>query len=148
MKTVKEVLARYPSCSKSSFYQKIRRHLDKELQGHISKDKNGDMLLDDFAVDFLKPARIKNAELLDAASKNDKAKISDLKLQIIELENEKDDLSDRLLQSFNDSYEKCKSLQEEIDFLKSENEKLKSQLAEFENAKSKNPFERFIKSKN
>jgi len=51
--------------SLSDCLQKISRHKDKELKGHIRDIKGKSIYLDDFAVDFLKPQKIREKEMKD-----------------------------------------------------------------------------------
>ena len=43
--------------SHQAVYSAIRRH-DRELKDHITKNSNGVKLLDNYAVDFLKPRKV------------------------------------------------------------------------------------------
>lgn len=140
MITVKEFVDKY-KCYKQSVYKKIKRHKDGKLKEHISKNKNGILVLDDFAVEFLKTASVKTTELIRSESENSERIISDLKLQIIESENE----NDKLFQKYKESDEEIKKLKDENAFLKSENEKLKIENEELKNEKSKKQFSIFRK---
>lgn len=54
--TIKEISEKF-EISKSSLYDKFKRHKNKELVGHFTDEKGGNIELDDFAVNFLRPAK-------------------------------------------------------------------------------------------
>lgn len=54
--TIKEMSENF-GISKSSLYDKFKRHKNKELVGHFTDEKGGNIELDDFAVNFLRPAK-------------------------------------------------------------------------------------------
>ncbi len=60
--TVKEFCKKY-NIAFQTVYKKIKRHKNKELAEHITKNKGSPVELDDYAVDFLKPQKIKNEEV-------------------------------------------------------------------------------------
>ena len=62
--TVKEMCAKY-DIRFQTVYKKISRHKDKELKGHIRDIKGKSIYLDDFAVDFLKPQKLREKEMKD-----------------------------------------------------------------------------------
>lgn len=62
--TVKELCSNY-DLKFQTVYKKISHHRDKELAGHITKDKGESLELDDFAVDFLLPIRVKVIQAIE-----------------------------------------------------------------------------------
>lgn len=62
--TVKELCSNY-DLKFQTVYKKISHHRDKELAGHITKDKGESLELDDFAVDFLLPTRVKVIQAIE-----------------------------------------------------------------------------------
>ena len=62
--TVKALCEKY-SLKFQTVYKKISHHKDKELAGHITKVKGASLELDDFAVDFLLPTRVKVIQAIE-----------------------------------------------------------------------------------
>ena len=62
--TVKALCEKY-SLKFQTVYKKISHHKDKELAGHITKAKGESLELDDFAVDFLLPTRVKVIQAIE-----------------------------------------------------------------------------------
>lgn len=62
--TVKELCSNY-DLKFQTVYKKISHHRDKELAGHITKDKGENLELDDFAVDFLLPTHVKVMQAIE-----------------------------------------------------------------------------------
>ena len=75
--------------SHQAVYSAIRRH-DKELKDHISKNSNEVKLLDDYAVDFLKPRNVPADKYNVVCEENDK-----LRVQNISLVSDNEDLQKR-----------------------------------------------------
>lgn len=76
--------------SHQAVYSAIRRH-DKELKDHISKNSNGVKLLDDYAVEFLKPKNVSVEKYNSVCEENDK-----LLVQNISLVSDNEDLQKRV----------------------------------------------------
>ena len=76
--------------SHQAVYSAIRRH-DKELKDHISKNSNEVKLLDDYAVEFLKPKNVSAEKYNSVCEKNDK-----LRVQNISLVSDNEDLQKRV----------------------------------------------------
>ncbi len=68
----------------------IRRH-DKELKDHITKNSNGVKLLDDYAVEFLKPTNVSPEKYIAICEENDK-----LRVQNISIVSDNEDLQKRI----------------------------------------------------
>ena len=62
--TVKALCEKY-SLKFQTVYKKISHHRDKELAGHITKDKGESLELDEFAVDFLLPTQVKVIQAIE-----------------------------------------------------------------------------------
>ena len=62
--TVKELCSNY-DLKFQTVYKKISHHKDNELAGHITKVKGESFELDDFAVDFLLPTRVKVIQAIE-----------------------------------------------------------------------------------
>ena len=62
--TVKEQCSNY-GLKFQTVYKKITHHKDNELAGHITKVKGESFELDDFAVDFLLPTRVKVIQAIE-----------------------------------------------------------------------------------
>ena len=62
--TVKALCEKY-SLKFQTVYKKITHHKDNELAGHITKVKGASLELDDFAVDFLLPTRVKVIQAIE-----------------------------------------------------------------------------------
>lgn len=62
--TIKEYCEKYDQ-KFQTVYKKISHHRDKELAGHITKDKGENLELDDFAVDFLLPTHVKVMQAIE-----------------------------------------------------------------------------------
>lgn len=62
--TVKALCEKY-SLKFQTVYKKISHHRDKELAGHITKDKGESLELDEFAVDFLLPTHVKVMQAIE-----------------------------------------------------------------------------------
>ena len=62
--TVKELCSNY-GLKFQTVYKKITHHKDNELAGHITKVKGESFELDDFAVDFLLPTRVKVIQAIE-----------------------------------------------------------------------------------
>ena len=62
--TVKALCEKY-SLKFQTVYKKITHHKDNELAGHITKVKGESLELDDFAVDFLLPTRVKVIQAIE-----------------------------------------------------------------------------------
>ncbi len=82
--------------SHQAVYAAIRRH-EEELKNHISKNSNGVRLLDDYAVEFLKPKNVSADKYNVVCEENDKLRVKnislvsdneDLQKRISELENQ------------------------------------------------------------
>lgn len=82
--------------SHQAVYSSIRRH-EKELKDHITKNSNGVKLLDDYAVEFLKPKNVSADKYNVVCEENDKLRVKnislvsdneDLQKRISELENQ------------------------------------------------------------
>ena len=65
--------------SHQAVYATIRRH-EKELKNHISKNNNGVKILDDNAVNFLKPKKISTEMYNSACEENNKLRIQNILL--------------------------------------------------------------------
>ncbi|MCU6729064.1 hypothetical protein [Huintestinicola butyrica] len=65
--------------SHQAVYATIRRH-EKELKNHISKNNNGVKILDDNAVNFLKPKKISTEMYNSACEENNKLQIQNILL--------------------------------------------------------------------
>ena len=65
--------------SHQAVYSAIRRH-DKELKDHISKNSNGVKLLDDYAVEFLKPKNVSANKYNVVCEENDKLRVQNISL--------------------------------------------------------------------
>ena len=76
--------------SHQAVYSAIRRH-DKELKDHITKNSNGVKLLDDYAVEFLKPTNVSPEKYIAICEENDK-----LRVQTISLVSDNEDLLKRV----------------------------------------------------
>ena len=76
--------------SHQAVYSAIRRH-DKELKDHISKNSNEVKLLDDYAVEFLKPKNVSADKYNVVCEENDK-----LRMQNISLVSDNEDLLKRV----------------------------------------------------
>ena len=75
--------------SHQAVYSAIRRH-DRELKDHITKNSNGVKLLDNYAVDFLKPRNVPADKYNVVCEENDK-----LRVQNISLVSDNEDLQKR-----------------------------------------------------
>ena len=75
--------------SHQAVYDAIRRH-EKELKDHITKNCNGVKLLDDYAVEFLKPKNVSADKYNVVCEENDK-----LRVQNISLVSDNEDLQKR-----------------------------------------------------
>ena len=75
--------------SHQAVYSSIRRH-EKELKDHITKNSNGVKLLDDYAVEFLKPKNVSADKYNVVCEENDK-----LRVQNISLVSDNEDLQKR-----------------------------------------------------
>ena len=62
--TVKSLCEKYV-LKFQTVYKKITHHKDNELAGHITKVKGESLELDDFAVDFLLPTRVKVIQAIE-----------------------------------------------------------------------------------
>lgn len=76
--------------SHQAVYSSIRRH-EKELKDHITKNSNGVKLLDDYAVEFLKPKNVSVDKFNVVCEENDK-----LRVQNISLVSDNEDLQKRV----------------------------------------------------
>ena len=76
--------------SHQAVYSSIRRH-EKELKDHITKNSNGVKLLDDYAVEFLKPKYVSADKYNVVCEENDK-----LRVQNISLVSDNEDLQKRI----------------------------------------------------
>ena len=76
--------------SHQGVYSAIRRH-EKELKDHIIKNSNGVKLLDDYAVEFLKPKNVSVEKYNSVCEENDK-----LRVQNISLVSDNEDLQKRI----------------------------------------------------
>ena len=76
--------------SHQAVYSSIRRH-KKELKDHITKNSNGVKLLDDYAVEFLKPKNVSADKYNIVCEENDK-----LRVQNISLVSDNEDLQKRV----------------------------------------------------
>ena len=76
--------------SHQAVYDAIRRH-EKELKDHITKNCNGVKLLDDYAVEFLKPKNVSAEKYNSVCEENDK-----LRVQNISLVSDNEDLQKRV----------------------------------------------------
>lgn len=76
--------------SHQAVYSAIRRH-DKELKDHITKNSNGVKLLDDYAVEFLKPTNVSPEKYIAICEENDK-----LRVQNISIVSDNEDLQKRI----------------------------------------------------
>lgn len=65
--------------SNQAVYSAIRRH-DKELKDHITKNSNGVKLLDDYAVEFLKPTNVSPEKYIAICEGNDKLRVQNISL--------------------------------------------------------------------
>ena len=63
--------------SHQAVYSAIRRH-DKELKDHISKNSNEVKLLDDYAVEFLKPKNVSADKYNVVCEENDKMRVHNI----------------------------------------------------------------------
>ena len=82
--------------SHQAVYSAIRRH-NEEMKDHISKNSAGIKLLDDYAVEFLKPTNVSQEKYIAVCEENDKLRVQniaitmdneDLQKRISELENQ------------------------------------------------------------
>ena len=76
--------------SHQAVYDAIRRH-EKELKDHITKNCNGVKLLDDYAVEFLKPTSVSPEKYIAICEENDK-----LRVQNISIVSDNEDLQKRI----------------------------------------------------
>ena len=76
--------------SHQAVYSAIRRH-DKELKDHITKNSNGVKLLDDYAVEFLRPKNVSADKYNVVCEEND-----NLRVQNISLVSDNEDLQKRV----------------------------------------------------
>ena len=65
--------------SHQAVYSAIRRH-DKELKDHITKNSNGVKLLDDYAVEFLRPKNVSADKYNIVCEENDKLRVQNISL--------------------------------------------------------------------
>jgi chromosome segregation ATPase len=65
--------------SHQAVYSAIRRH-DKELKDHISKNSNEVKLLDDYAVEFLKPKNVSADKYNIVCEENDKMRVQNISI--------------------------------------------------------------------
>ena len=65
--------------SHQAVYDAIRRH-EKELKDHITKNCNGVKLLDDYAVEFLKPKNVSAKKYNSVCEENDKLRVQNISL--------------------------------------------------------------------
>ena len=63
--------------SHQAVYSAIRRH-EKELKDHITKNSNGVKLLDDYAVEFLKPKYVSEYKYNVVCEENDKLRVQNI----------------------------------------------------------------------
>lgn len=63
--------------SHQAVYSSIRRH-EKELKDHITKNSNGVKLLDDYAVEFLKPKNVSAEKYIALCEENDKLRVQNI----------------------------------------------------------------------
>lgn len=63
--------------SHQDVYSSIRRH-EKELKDHITKNSNGVKLLDDYAVEFLKPKYVSADKYNVVCEENDKMRVQNI----------------------------------------------------------------------
>ena len=63
--------------SHQAVYSAIRRH-EKELKDHITKNCNGVKLLDDYAVEFLKPTNVSPEKYIAICEENDKMRVQNI----------------------------------------------------------------------
>lgn len=78
--------------SHQAVYSSIRRH-EEELKIHISKNSNGVKLLDNYAVEFLKPKYVSADKYNVVCEENDK-----LRVQNISLVSDNEDLQKRIIE--------------------------------------------------
>lgn len=78
--------------SHQAVYSAIRRH-NEELKDHISKNSAGIKLLDDYAVEFLKPKYVSADKYNAVCEENDK-----LRVQNISLVSDNEDLQKRIIE--------------------------------------------------
>ena len=62
--TIKEYCEKYDQ-KFQTVYKKIAHHKNSELEGHIIRSKGKSMEIDDFAVDFLLPTRVKVIQAIE-----------------------------------------------------------------------------------
>ena len=62
--TIKEYCEKYDQ-KFQTVYKKIAHHKHSELEGHVTLSKNQSMEIDDFAVDFLLPTRVKVIQAIE-----------------------------------------------------------------------------------
>lgn len=65
--------------SHQAVYSAIRRHKE-ELKDHISKNNNGVKLLDDYAIEFLKPKNVSADKYNVVCEENDKMRVQNISL--------------------------------------------------------------------
>ena len=65
--------------SHQAVYSSIRRH-EKELKDHITKNSNGVKLLDNYAVDFLKPRNVPADKYNVVCEENEKLRVQNISL--------------------------------------------------------------------
>lgn len=65
--------------SHQAVYAAIRRH-EKELKDHITKNSNGIKLLDDYAVEFLKPKNVSADKYNNVCEENDKMRVQNISI--------------------------------------------------------------------
>ena len=63
--------------SHQAIYSAIRRH-EEELKDHISKNNNGVKLLDDYAIEFLKPKNVSADKYNVVCEENDKMRVHNI----------------------------------------------------------------------
>ena len=128
--------------SHQAVYSAIRRHKEK-LKDHITKNSNGVKLLDDYAVEFLKPKYVSADKYNVVCEENDKMRVQnisitmdneDLQKRIIELES-KAQKEKAASESFRSDSSKYFQLSQEKDKRISELEKHISDISSLVNEK-------------
>ena len=112
--TVKALCEKY-SLKFQTVYKKITHHKDNELAGHITKVKGESLELDDFAVDFLLPTRVKVIQAIEECEGIVREN-NDLKDKLYSAETIAEQTDKQLLKAFADN----EKLIAEIDRLKSD----------------------------
>ena len=65
--------------SHQAVYSAIRRH-EEELKDHITKKSNGVKLLDEYAVEFLKPKNVSPEKYIAVCEENDKLRVQNISI--------------------------------------------------------------------